>query len=124
MFETGLPNLSGQNVPVLYRKPRRRIDRKLVAKLLAEGRPVSEVAETVGCARQHIWRLMRSSVRFNEAMDDAAYEVGRDADGRLEGLRPDVVDAIKRELDAGNVRVLLWLAERLELGIGIYGNSR
>jgi hypothetical protein len=81
---------------------------------------VGEVAEKVGCSRQHVWRLMRKSAFLGRALAEAEYEVGREADGRLAALRPAVADALKREIDAGNVRVLLWLADRLGLGAAGY----
>ena len=106
--------------------PRRttRIDWPRVAALLAEGRTTAEVARAVGCSRQHVWRLMRRSRRLQGAIADAEGLVGADANGRLAGLRPAVAEALARELGDGNVRVVLWLADRLGLGQGRDGAAR
>jgi len=83
----------------LRRGPRRRIDWGEAASLLADGVPTIEVARFVGCSRQHIWRILRSSnamrVRLGEERARIAAECG--------------------EVLSGNVRVAMWLADRLGL---------
>lgn len=97
-------------------RPRaRRIDRTLVANMLAEGRTVEEVAKAAGCTRQHVWRITRRSLPMQRAIAEAEGLVGGDAHHRLNGLRPRLTEALAREVDAGNVRVMLWLADRLDV---------
>jgi DNA invertase Pin-like site-specific DNA recombinase len=92
-----------------------RVDWQRVAARLAEGRSTAEVAQEVGCSRQHVWDILRKSRLARRALDDAESEVGTNANLRLRGLRPKLADALARELDKGNVRVMLWLAERLRV---------
>jgi hypothetical protein len=113
----------GESVPVPCPK-KKQIDRHEVARLLAEGRPVGEVAEAVGCTRQHVWRLMRKSRLLARAVADAEYELGAECTGRLDALRPAVAETLVQQLHAGNVRVLLWLADQLEFGKTSYVDAR
>jgi hypothetical protein len=121
MTPLDVANSRDHDIPVLYPLPRRRrVDRNMVAFLLSVGWSVGEVAEKVGCSRQHVWRLMRRSKRFGRAVAAAEYEVWTEADGRLTALRPVVASALVRELAQSNVRVMLWLADRLGLASGGY----
>jgi hypothetical protein len=107
----------GDPVAALARRRRRRIDRHEVARMLAVGYPVSEVAEKVGCHRQHIWRLMRKSNRVRYAVAVAENEVASETAGRLSALRPTIFNEILRRMydDRG---VLLWAAKASGLADG------
>jgi hypothetical protein len=83
--------------------------------LMAKGRSTADVAKELGCSRQHVWDILRQSRVARRALDDAESEVGTNASLRLRGLRPKLADALAREIDKGNVRVMLWLAERLNV---------
>jgi hypothetical protein len=102
---------------VSLRPPRRptRVDWDEVARQLAQGRTIAQVADSVGCSRRHIWRILRNSRRLDRLLADAQTEVGTGAHLQLAGLRPAVAERLGREVEAGNVRVLLWLADRLTL---------
>ena len=93
----------------------RRVDRRRVARLAAEGRTTVEIAQELGCSRQHVWRLVRNSMPLHQALNDADAEVDFNSTGRLMGLRPIVVDELARRASDGDVRVLLWLADKLKL---------
>jgi hypothetical protein len=119
VFEAGNGNALAQSVPVLYpTKMRRHIDRRKVAELLSIGWPVQEVAAHVGCSRQHVCRLIRKSKFLGRQIAEAEYRIGKECDGELAALRPEIAAALKHELDARNVRVMLWLADRLGLASG------
>ena len=127
MFEVENETAFDQNVPVLFparRLRRRRVDRNLVAALLAVGFSVTEVAEKAGCSRQHVWRMMRRSESLGRALATVEFDVAREANGKLAALRPVVASALLRALADRNVRVMLWLADRLGLGIDGYAAPR
>ena len=111
--------------PAAASAPRRRraVNHRRVAELLAQGRSTVEVAEAVGCSRQHVWRLMRRSRVYGRAIAEAQVEVGLETTGKLNGLRPELGEALMREVRAGNVRVMLWLANRLGLGTRSYADE-
>ncbi len=92
-----------------------RVDWQRIAALMAEGHPVAEVARQANCSRQHVWRVVRRqrAAAARAADPDAARA---EAEARLAELRPLVVDGLARQAEAGNPRVLLWLAERLRVG--------
>jgi AcrR family transcriptional regulator len=91
--------------------------------MLSDGHTTAEVAREVGCSRQHVWRILRRSRALYWAIAEAETEAVRDANARLAGLRPLVADALARGLDEGNVRVTLWLADRLGLGCARNGRA-
>lgn len=91
----------------------RRIDWRKAAELLAHGRADGEVAADVGCSRRHLARKRRHDAVFRgwiEELRQAARERARIGD-----LRSVVQQAIEAEVRNGNVRVILWLADRLKL---------
>jgi len=94
---------------------RTRIDWADVARLLAAGWTTKEVARHHGCARQHVWRILRRSPALQRNIDAAGREFRLEAGAMVEALRPRVAEALSRAVDQGNVRVALWLADRLDL---------
>ena len=103
----------------LYAPPRvprpKRVARSRIARLVAEGRTTAEIAREVGYSRQHVWRLVRNSMPMQQAVDEADARVDFDSTGRLLGVRPVVADELARQASEGNVRVLLWLANKLKV---------
>ena len=98
--------------PVPQPKRPTRVDWRRVTELLAEGNSTAEVAAAVGCSRQTVWNVLRKSRAMEDTLYDAESEIGTNANLRLRGLRPKVADALAREVDKGNVRVMLWLPRR------------
>jgi transcriptional regulator with XRE-family HTH domain len=98
-------------------QPRRAtaVDWGRIVELLAQGVSTMDVARRVGCSRQTVWKVLRRSRALEEALDDAETELGVNARLRLRGLRPLLADSLAAEVDKGNVRVILWLADRLHL---------
>jgi hypothetical protein len=105
-----LPAVRAPSVP----RPRR-VGRARIAALAAQGRTTAEIAREVGYSRQHVWRLVRNSRPLHAAMNEADAETDFNATGRLMGVRPVVADELARQAAEGNVRVLLWLADRLKI---------
>jgi hypothetical protein len=90
----------------------RPIDWVRAATLYARGARTGEIARTVGCSRSQAARKRRQDPLFQaliEALKPAA------AGSRLETLTESVQRAIEAEVRGGNVRVVLWLADRLKL---------
>ncbi len=86
------------------------------ARLAAAGRPPREITERVGCSRSQFHRRMASCSLFRGLV--AAYAARGQAGpaepdaGSIETkVRQKVVD----EVAEGNLKVALWLAERLRL---------
>jgi hypothetical protein len=78
------------------------------ALLLARGEAVAEVARRVGCSASYLARKRRTDAAFR-----ARVEAGKGGD--MAGLRHVVTKAIEQAVRDGNVRVVLWLADRLKL---------
>jgi len=99
----------------LRRGPRRRIDWGEAAALLADGVPTIEVAHFVGCSRQHIWRILRSSNAMRVRLGEERARIAAECGAQVEGLRRPIALLLEREVLSGNVRVAMWLADRLGL---------
>jgi hypothetical protein len=104
------------------RAARRVIDWHQAGELLAQGLTIAAVAERVGCSRTALARKRRQDPAFQAWLDrcrDAQpeAEAGQpEAEvGQLVDLRSKVHCAIEDEVRASNVRVMLWLADRLKL---------
>ncbi len=99
----------------LRRGPRRRIDWGEAASLLADGVPTVEVARFVGCSRQHIWRILRSSNAMRVRLGEERARIAAECGAQVEALRRPIALLLEREVLSGNVRVAMWLADRLGL---------
>ncbi len=107
------PQTPARDPAPLRRGPRRRIDWGEVATLLADGVPTIEVAHFVGCSRQHVWRILRSSNALRLRLGEERARIAAECGSQIEGLRRTIADRIEREVNGGNIRVLLWAADRL-----------
>ncbi len=103
-----------ENLPI-PRGPKRQIDWRLVAQLLAEGHTTTEVATVMGCSRQHIWRILRSCEALRVRTSELRRRETTEAAMRLHGLRGMAIDTIHQAIADGNKRMSCWLAERLGL---------
>jgi|GEM_PF-3743882 len=111
--------LNGEKPPrdpaPLRRGPRRRIDWSAVATSLADGASTIDVANFVGCSRQHVWRILRSSNALRVRLGEERMRIAAECGSQIEGLRRTIAEKIAHEVYAGNIRVLLWAADRLGL---------
>jgi hypothetical protein len=97
------------------RTMRRVIDWHRAAELLAQGMSTADVATRVGCSRSALARRRKHDSVFQTWMARCR-EAGAEPDGRgLADLRPTLHEAIEKEVRDGNLRVILWLADRLKL---------
>ncbi|MFV3130554.1 helix-turn-helix domain-containing protein [Niveispirillum sp. KHB5.9] len=87
-----------------------------VAYFIASGVSVMEVAKYFGVSRTTIWRGMQrsSGLRYRILHERKMFQ--RESDNRFVALRQAVVTGLQQAISAGNVRVLLWAAQRLDLG--------
>ena len=101
-------------------RARRRAVRRVVdwhrgAELLAQGLSTADVAARLGCSRAALVRRRKHDPVFQRWMDRCR-EASAEPDNRsLADLRLSLHAAIEKEVRAGNVRVVLWLADRLKL---------
>ena len=96
-------------------KPRKPLDWALAAEMLAEGCSTAQVAHRIGTTRQNVWRVMKESDVFRRRFATNRLRSIAEAGGVIDGLRGEVAETIKREVLNGNIRVTLWLADRLGL---------
>lgn len=95
----------------------RAIDWRHAAELLARGVPIATIARRLGCSRSQLSRK-RNHDRLFQGWIEEAKQVNRPIAAephRIDDLRLAVHEAIEAELKKGNVRVVLWLADRLKL---------
>jgi hypothetical protein len=97
------------------RTVRRVVDWHQAAELLAQGLPAAAVAERVGCSRAALARRRRNDPVFQTWLARSRAAPGELAGHPLADLRPTLQAAIEKEVGAGNVRVVLWLADRLKM---------
>lgn len=90
-----------------------------VAYFLAAGVSVTELAKHFGVSRTTIWRGLQRSAGLRYRVLAEQRMLRRESDSRFAALRHAVVDGLQQAITAGNVRVLLWMAERLDLGSSI-----
>ena len=109
--------MSAESPRAIRSGKRQRIDWRHAAELIARGRSLAAVAAQVGCSRNYLARKLRRDAEFQSWVAECARPAGEgEAQGhRLLRLRRTVYDAIENEVRAGNVRVILWLADRLKL---------
>ena len=94
----------------------RPIDWPDAARLLAEGLSLGAVAERVGCSKRHLSRKKNRDPVFIGWIKNAERRPPEDvAQDEFADLRLAVRRAIEAEVRGGNVRVILWLADRLKL---------
>jgi hypothetical protein len=89
-----------------------RPDWRLAAQLLANGEPLAVVARTLGCSRSQLSRKRNHDPLFQDLIEEFR-RMGPEE--RLLRLRHAVHRAIDRAVADDNVRVVLWLADRLKL---------
>ena len=93
----------------------RRIDWHHAAELLAGGMRIATVARRLGCSRSQLSRKRHHDPAFQRLIEDSKRTAPMRECHRIENLRLAVRAAIEAEVKAGNVRVVLWLADRLKL---------
>ena len=89
-----------------------RPDWRRAAQLLAYGEGIAVTAEKVGCSRSQLSRKRNSDSVFQSWIEESR-RIG--PDDRLARLREAVHRKIEEEVGKGTVRVLLWLADRMNL---------
>jgi uncharacterized protein YgfB (UPF0149 family) len=89
-----------------------RPDWRLAAQLLANGEPLAVVAQTLGCSRSQLSHKRNHDPLFQDLIEEFR-RMGPEE--RLARLRHSVHRAIDRAVADDNVRVVLWLADRLKL---------
>jgi hypothetical protein len=89
-----------------------RPDWRLAAQLLANDEPLTTVVDIVGCSRSQL-----SYQRYHVELFQVLIEEFRrmSPEERLARLRHSVQRALDRAVARDNVRVVLWLADRLKL---------
>jgi transcriptional regulator with XRE-family HTH domain len=97
------------------RTVRRVVDWHQAAELLAQGMTTAAVADRVGCSRAALARRRRDDAVFQTWMTRCRAAAAEPDDHRLADLSLTLHEAIEKEVRAGNVRVILWLADRLKL---------
>jgi len=97
------------------RSARRRIDWRQAAELVADGTPPGAVISRVGCSRRQLSRRLNHDKVFQRWVAEARQAAIERERNRLGDLGRAVHRAIETEVKKGNVRVLLWLADRLKL---------
>ena len=86
-----------------------------VPSLLAQGLNVTEAARQIGCTRGQLSRRRNHDQLFQDWISDFKTDKPDMHEQRLGSLRERLHDAIDAEVQNGNVRVILWLADRLKL---------
>jgi hypothetical protein len=94
---------------------RRVIDWHRAAELLAQGMTTADVATRVGCSCGALARRRKHDPVFQSWMARCREAVTEPDRRPLADLSPNLHDAIEKEVRGGNVRVILWLADRLKL---------
>jgi hypothetical protein len=107
--------MTAQPVAGARRADARAIDWRQAAALLARGVPVATVARQVGCSRSSLSRKRNRNRVFQRLIEELEGDRGERKLDRIGDLRSAVHAAIERQVQKGNVRVILWLADRLKL---------
>jgi hypothetical protein len=97
------------------RTERRRIDWRKAAELVAERAPTDTVVSQAGCSRRQLSRRCNHDQVFQGWIEDFTQAALERERTRIGDLGRAVQSAIEAEVKKGNVRVLLWLADRLKL---------
>lgn len=101
-----------QAKPVLLRPV---VDWRMAAELLARGLSTAEAARQVGCSRSQLSRRRNHDQVFKGWIKACETNLPPVRERRIGSLRQRLHDAIDAEVQGGNVRVILWLADRLKL---------
>ena len=101
--------------PRARRTARRVVDWHQAAELLAQGLTTAAVAERVGCSRAAVARRRKNDAVFQTWMTRCRAAAAEPDEHPLADLSQTLHQAIEKEVSAGNVRVILWLADRLKL---------
>jgi len=88
------------------------VDWRRAAQLLAHGESVADVAKEIGCSRSQLSRKRNHSEMFQGWIEELRQIP---PDERLTRLRERVYQKIEAEVANGTVRVLIWLADRLNM---------
>jgi hypothetical protein len=108
--------MSREPEPRAPRRPARRaVNWQHAAALLAQGLTVAQAAARVGCSRSALARKRHHDSTFQSWMASAGEGDAPAKAQRFNDLRPTMHKVITREVGSGNVRVILWLADRLKL---------
>jgi hypothetical protein len=108
--------MSREPEPRAPRRPARRaVNWQHAAELLAQGVTVADTAARVGCSRNALARKRAHDATFRSWIGAAGEGAGNAQARRFDELRPTMHKVITREVGSGNVRVILWLADRLKL---------
>ena len=101
--------------PRARRTARRVVDWHQAAELLAQGLTTAAVAERVGCSRAALARRRKNDAVFQTWMTRCRAAAAEPDEHPLADLSQTLREAIEKEVSAGNVRVILWLADRRKL---------
>ena len=93
-----------------------RLDWNAVARQVARGLSTEEIARSLGVPVDRIERNFERSPRFLERIEYERKRLADDAAARFERLSLQVSDGLARIAAEGDAKVLLWLAERFNLG--------
>ncbi|MEZ5932487.1 MAG: helix-turn-helix domain-containing protein [Alphaproteobacteria bacterium] len=91
------------------------VDWRMAAELLARGLTVAEAARQLGCSRSQLSRRRNHDTVFQSWIEEFKVSLPPLRERRIGSLRQRLHDAIDAEVQSGNVRVILWLADRLKL---------
>jgi alkanesulfonate monooxygenase SsuD/methylene tetrahydromethanopterin reductase-like flavin-dependent oxidoreductase (luciferase family) len=97
------------------RTARRVVDWHRAADLLAQGMSTADVAARLGCSRATLARRRKHDSVFQSWMARSGAAGAAPDDPQFTVLRPTLHGVIEKEVRAGNVRVVLWLSDRLKL---------
>jgi len=91
------------------------VDWRMAAELLARGLSIAETARQVGCSRSQLSRRRNHDEVFRSWIEACEISLPAVRERKIGSLRQRLHDAIDAEVQGGNVRVILWLADRLKL---------
>jgi transposase-like protein len=94
---------------------RRVIDWQRAAELLAGGMTIAAVAAQVGCSPTTLARKRRQEPLFRSGQDRCHQPRSEETDGQLGELCDSLQGTIATEVSHGNLRVIMWLADRLKM---------
>lgn len=87
-----------------------------IAYYLAAGVTIAEVARHFRLSRSTIWRALQRSPGLRRRIVAEREMLRRESDSRFVAMRHAVLEGLSRAINAGNIRAILWAAQRLELG--------